>query len=86
MGMTLLHLYNEDRHGVAGQSRFTLTRARKWVRVMLRTLHRAIVAAKVRRLQSELMFRAHYGDGEAGAQALTKYPQQPLILGDKWDS
>ena len=84
--MTLLHLYNEDRHGFAGQGRFIRMRARKWLRVALRTLHRAIVAAKTRRLQSELMFRSLYGEGEAGEQALTKYPQRPLILGDKWDS
>ena len=40
------------------------------------TIHQAIVAAKLRRVQREL--RLH-------ARDLRDIPQQPLILGDKWD-
>ncbi len=40
----------------------------------------------MRRLRSELMFSgAHESwSSETGADA-TKYPQRPLVLGDKWD-
>jgi hypothetical protein len=47
------------------------------VRAALTTMHEAIVAAKMRRVQRELMFHGH---------DLRDFPQQPLILGDKWDS
>jgi hypothetical protein len=47
------------------------------VRTALTTIHEAIVAAKMRRVQRELMFHGH---------ELRDFPQQPLILGDKWDS
>jgi hypothetical protein len=60
----------------------------------LKLMHRAIVTAKTRRLARELMFHAgsHYdgvgsdarGSGGEGRDAV-KYPQHPLILGDKWD-
>ncbi|HEV7635082.1 MAG TPA: hypothetical protein VGO54_06565 [Bradyrhizobium sp.] len=60
----------------------------------LKLMHRAIVAAKTRRLARELMLHAgsHYegvgsdargSDGEGRDAA--NYPQHPLILGDKWD-
>ncbi len=44
----------------------------------LRIVHRAIVAARTRRLQRELMFRDRSGDD-------AQFPRPPLILGDKWD-
>ena len=45
----------------------------------LRVVHRAIIAAKTRRLQRELMLRELSG-GDA------ELPQQrPLIIDDKWD-
>ena len=47
------------------------------VRMALTTIHEAIVAAKMRRVQRELMFHRN---------ELRDFPQQPLILGDKWDS
>jgi hypothetical protein len=47
------------------------------VRAALTTMHEAIVAAKMRRIRRELMFHRH---------ELRDFPQQPLILGDKWDS
>jgi hypothetical protein len=39
--------------------------------VACKIIHRAIVAAKTRRIRRELM--------------LHQFPQQPMILGDKWD-
>jgi hypothetical protein len=61
----------------------------------LKTAHRAIKSAKARRLQRELMFHA-YSESDWSFQANApecrdasrngaNYPQQPLILSDKWD-
>jgi hypothetical protein len=41
------------------------------ISVGCKIIHRAIVAAKTRRIRRELM--------------LHQFPQQPMILGDKWD-
>jgi hypothetical protein len=43
----------------------------------LTMIHQAIVAAKHRRVQRELMFHT---------RELRDFAQTPLILGDKWDS
>jgi hypothetical protein len=57
----------------------------------LKTLHRAIAAAKIRRLRNELRLHAatraswvrqHQSDVEAHGN---RFPRQPLHLGDKWD-
>ncbi|MEA2895476.1 MAG: hypothetical protein QOJ84_1091 [Bradyrhizobium sp.] len=47
------------------------------VSAALTMIHQAIVAAKLRRVQRELMFHAN---------ELRDFPQRPLILDDKWDS
>jgi hypothetical protein len=47
------------------------------VSAALTMIHQAIVAAKLRRVQRELMFHT---------KELRDFPQTPLILGDKWDS
>jgi hypothetical protein len=62
---------------------------------IFKIVHQAIVTAKTRRLQHELMFHAGWRDdwsfqshshesydADAGG---AKFPQRPLILGDKWD-
>jgi hypothetical protein len=41
-------------------------------------VHRAIVAARLRRLPRDLMFGDPGGDN-------ADFPRPPLILGDKWD-
>ena len=47
----------------------------------LNVLHRAIVAAKLRRLHHELMLhRSAQAEFDAA-----QFPQRPLMLGDKWD-
>jgi hypothetical protein len=54
-------------------------------------IHRAIVAARTRRLQRELMFHDSCRDGWSleidprESNDAAKFPRQPLILGDKWD-
>jgi len=46
---------------------------------------RAIIAAKLRRLRGELICHASV-DGNARPVAdVVRWPQAPLILGDKWD-
>jgi hypothetical protein len=57
----------------------------------LRIIHQGIVTAKARRLQRELMFhtasrhdRSLQRNSEPNQDA-AKFPQRPLILGDKWD-
>jgi hypothetical protein len=62
---------------------------------VFRIVHQAIVTAKTRRLQRELMFHAGSRDersfqphGDESYDADNdgaKFPQRPLILGDKWD-
>jgi hypothetical protein len=91
--MTLFHLH-DDLAAPAGQSRFTLDRALAWLAAAFRTIHEAIVAAKTRRLQRELMFHGDLGseslDEIVGERPLTaeefaKLPQRPMVLGDKWN-
>jgi hypothetical protein len=82
MSMTLLQLHHEDVRELAGDLRGSFARALRWSRALCRLMHRAIIAAKLRRLQSEPIWLEGYGDEE---QDVAKYPQRPLILGDKWD-
>ena len=82
--MTLLHLH-DDFAATAGESRIILARASTWLAAALKTIHEAIVAAKTRRLQRELMFHADLGDERFYGQDIGKVPQRPMILGDKWD-
>ena len=90
--MTLFHLH-DDFTATAGESRFTFARAAAWLTATLKTIHEAIVAAKTRRLQRELMFHADLRDeaidepfeGPIGEQEIRRLPQRPMILGDKWD-
>jgi hypothetical protein len=71
--------HHDRLHDLAGASRSPIAsrlRALAW-RAVSRTiavfsiLHQAIVTAKTRRLERELMFH--------------EIPQRPLHLGDKWD-
>jgi hypothetical protein len=65
------------------------------VRAALTTMHQAIVAAKMRRIQRELMFhagshdewsRSKWREGPGSDHELKNFPQTPMIFGDKWDS
>jgi len=68
------------------------------VRAALTAIHQAIVAAKMRRIQRELMFHAGFAgfhdewsrskwrEGPGSDHELKDFPQTPMILGDKWDS
>jgi hypothetical protein len=86
MHMTLLHSHRRELSGSRGLRRgrrFSGARAARMISAAFKTLHRAIVAAKLHRLRNELMLHR-------SAQARTeldaaKFPQRPLTLGDKWD-
>ena len=82
--MTLFHLH-DDFAAPAGESRLTFALASAWLVNALKAVHQAIVAAKTRRLQRELMFHADLGEEPFGEQDIRKIPQRPMILGDKWD-
>jgi hypothetical protein len=72
-------------------------KVRKRVSAALEFIHQAIIAAKMRRVQRELMFHTGFHDEWSGAlpnrregRGLEKdardFPQTPLLLSDKWDS
>lgn len=57
--------------------RVLVRKVRRRVGAAFTTIHQAILAAKLRRVQRELMLHAN---------DIRDFPQRPLILGDKWDS
>jgi hypothetical protein len=59
--------------------RVVARRAGHHIRAFLAFMHDAIVAAKMRRIQRELMCHSR-AEQDAGG-----FPRRPLILGDKWD-
>jgi hypothetical protein len=71
-------VHPNDLNEGAGRRRFSIARAAGRLGAALKQLHRGIVRAKMRRLRREMM--SHTGK-DAG-----EFPQQPLILDDKWDS
>jgi hypothetical protein len=90
--MTLSYSHQHRLHESDGTGLHPIMRTLKRVRSALRTLHRAIAAAKIRRIRNELMLHsgthrwaqrsAHDRHTEKDA---TNYPRRPLVLGDKWD-
>jgi len=82
--MALFHLH-DDVAAPAGESRFAMARAWARLAATLKAIHEAIVAARTRRLQRELMFHTDPGDPDAIGQDATRCPQHPMILGGKWD-
>ena len=77
--MTLFRLH-DDSAALAGKNRLTLAHAMARLVAALKTIHQAIVAAKTRRLQRELMFHEPFSGQDIG-----KVPQRPMILGDRWN-
>jgi hypothetical protein len=69
---------------------------RKRVSAALELIHKAIIEAKMRRVQRELMFHTGSHDEwsrsgakwreEHGLKDIRDFPQTPLLLSDKWDS
>lgn len=89
--MTLFYSHHDRLPGAAGTGPHPILRSLKRVRGALRTLHRAIAAAKIRRIRNELMLHGGaYRWAQKAAPGQTerdaaKYPRRPLVLGDKWD-
>ena len=83
--MTLIHLHHDDVESLGREERLPFQHVLKLIGRAFRTLHQAIVRAKLRRLRSELMFRQDYSELFPPEQDATKFPQRPLVLGDKWD-
>jgi hypothetical protein len=90
--MTLLHHHPDDARSLAGEGRLPFRQVLAWISGASRTLHQAIMSAKLRRLQSELWYRHAYSDflpprHEASPRDpdLKKFPQRPLVLDEKWD-
>jgi hypothetical protein len=71
------YLITRNQSPIVKRLRVLARRVGSRVRAALGVIHKAIVTAKMRRIQRELMF--HTKD-------ITDFPQRPLILGDKWDS
>ncbi|WP_065752775.1 hypothetical protein [Bradyrhizobium paxllaeri] len=87
MDMTLFYSHHDRWHGSAAG--FSIGRTFRRVRSARRTIHRAIAAAKIRRLRNELRLHAaarvnwtHQADAVAHGD---RFPRQPLHLGEKWD-
>ena len=87
--MTLFNTHHDRCYGSAGG--FSVGRAVRRLRKALKTIHRAIAAAKIRRLRNELRLHAatrakwarpHGPDAETPDH---RFPRQPLHLGEKWD-
>src|SRR5262249_25582094 len=86
MHMTMFHTHHGEMFGSRGLrhgSRFSVARARRKLSGALQALHRAIVAAKLRRLRNELIL--HRSSRARVEFDAAQFPQRPLILGDKWD-
>ena len=87
--MTLFYSHQERRQGSVGG--FSVGRALRRLRTALKTIHRAIAAAKIRRLRNELRLhaamranRARLRQPDAETHG-NRFPRQPLHLGEKWD-
>ncbi|MBR0752300.1 hypothetical protein JQ604_08895 [Bradyrhizobium jicamae] len=92
--MTLLYQNEIRLRGTARARSFSPARVLRRLGATLRMIHRAIAAAKIRRLRNELRWHAaSQRDGaltgdrrlaNAGQDA-ESYPRQPVVLGEKWD-
>ena len=85
--MALLHLHHDDITGFARERHSPISRAFRRIGAALAALHRAIVDAKLRHAESDLLFRHDYSEMLSSKPELDarKFPQRPLVLGDKWD-
>ena len=87
--MTIFYSHH-DRH-IGSTGSFAAGRVVGSLRAALKRVHRAIAAAKIRRLRNELRLhaatraksaRSSQSDSETHGDSI---PRQPLHLGEKWD-
>jgi hypothetical protein len=85
--MALLHLHHQDISGFAREQNSPISRAFRRIVAALGTLHRAIISAKLRHAESDLLLRSDYNEmlWMESEQDVSKFPQRPTVLGDKWD-
>jgi len=88
--MTLFHVHRSEVLGARGLrngSHFSAASVTRKISTALRAMHRAIVAAKLRRLRTELMLRRR-SPAQPSLRAeldASQFPRRPMTLGDKWD-
>ena len=91
--MTLANSHQSRLHRTTGTKPLTFRRLLKRAGAVLKRIHRAIAAARIRRLRNELMLhsrasgdwaRQHGYEGIAERNG-AKFPQHPVILDEKWD-
>jgi hypothetical protein len=83
--MALFHLHHDDARGFARENPLPISRLFKRIGAAFKLLHRGIVSAKLRRVRTEMLFRPDYDEMFEPERDASKFPQRPLILGDKWD-
>jgi hypothetical protein len=90
-----LFSHHDHPRGRSGENRLFGIRPLRQLRAAFKMIRRSMAAAKIHRLRNELMFRASYHDDWAAQPYgqdhrelphAARFPQRPLILGDKWDS
>jgi hypothetical protein len=83
--MTLCHLQGDGLHCARDERRSVIARVVGNVSAAISAIVRSIAALMVCLLWSERT--CHGGDGgePSPEHDLARYPQAPLILGDKWD-
>jgi hypothetical protein len=78
--MSVIHLHHDGKDFGS-----VVLRAFGWLGAAVKTTHQAIVAAKLERIENELVLRRGYSDDETWQHEAVRYPQRPLVLSDKWD-
>jgi hypothetical protein len=83
--MTLYHLHSDDLRDGGVECQSVTARLLGGARAAISVIRRTIIGAKMRQRQSEPMFHAAKETEQSPPEDLLRYPQRPLILGDKWD-
>ena len=83
--MTLYHLHSDDLRGAGRESQSVTARLLDGACAAISVIRRTIIGAKMRHRRRAPMFHAAKETEQSPPEDLLRYPQRPLILGDKWD-
>jgi len=83
--MTLYHLHCDGRHRAGAGRLSAIVRIVRSRRAATSALLRNIAALTMRRLERARTCQEDDGGERSPQHDLIRYPQAPLILGDKWD-
>jgi hypothetical protein len=83
--MTLYHLHGDGLHRAAGDRKFAIAHVAGTLRAATSAIFRKIAALTTRHLESAQTCHGDDGEEPSPRHDLVRYPQAPLILGDKWD-